>query len=95
MLEKRAGGVPLGTFIRSTLFNGGGKVHADSQRRLAQILAKLGGSGIATNLNEINHLARLGALSLTPEIEAEIHQATADITEIKSLLMQALRIKER
>ena len=94
MLEKRADGIPLGTFIRSSLLESGRKVPVDNRQTLAQILAMLGGSAIAANLNEIARLGRLGALPLSPETESEIHQAVADIAEMKAMLMKALRIKE-
>lgn len=95
----------MGRFIRSVLCSSeaDGEIpfsspsttrSAGNTRALTQILAKLGGSDIATNLSEISRLARLGALPLTLETHAEIIQAAADIADMKSMLMQALRIKE-
>lgn len=102
ILEKRASGMPLGAFIRSSLFDcdavpGMASIHpeiVDKRRLLPQILAKLGPSDDVKNLNEFARLAGNGALPLTPEIEAEIHKATTDITDMKTMLMKALRIKE-
>ena len=88
-LYREAGKTPLGTYIKTRLF---GDRPAPDQ--MAAVLAKLGKSEIASSLREMARLARLGALPITPETEAELHRASADIAEIKSLLMKALRIKE-
>lgn len=89
-LEKQAAGMPLGRFIRAQLFDDG-----QSQRReIAQILALLGKQERASSLRTIAKTACIGALPLTPEVEAQLTQACRDIAEIKSLLMKALRIKE-
>jgi hypothetical protein len=46
-------------------------------------------------LQELARLARLGALPMTPEVEAALLQACADIASIKTLLMKALGLRER
>lgn len=105
-LEGRSDGMPLGTYIRSVLLdlNEGSQPSAriaqdfsniSEWQRLPQILAKLGTSEKSIGLREIARLAGSGALPWTPEIEAEVLRAALDIAEMKSLLMKALRTKER
>ena len=64
-LECEAGGLPLGTFIKSKLFD-----EAESrvrrhrpvrdQRTIAQLLARLGAGGLAAHMNELADAARSG-----------------------------------
>ena len=101
-LQARAGGEPLGSFIRSHLFASEERIRcpmrhwssADEQIALAQILALLGQSNIAQNLDDLAQALRSGSLPLPSEIETLVYAAHLDIAEIKSMLMKALRIKE-
>lgn len=94
LLEKQAAGIPLGRFIKARLF-GEERSASERKRELAQILALLGKSEYGASLRALAEAARIGALPLTPEVEAAVHQACRDISEIKFLLMKALRIKEQ
>ena len=93
-LQRRANGLSLSAYIRACLFAQTRTSLRDNKKILAQILAKLGQSNIANHLRELTNLARSGALPLTPETTAKLEQACQDIAEIKSRLMNALRIKE-
>ena len=93
-LQKRANGKPLSVYIRACLFEDTRLSSQDNKKLLAQILTKLGQSNIANHLRELTNLARSGSLPLTPETTAKLEQACQDIAEIKSSLMNALRIKE-
>lgn len=101
-LEVRAGGEPLGSYIRSRLFDfevsdrrpTRGRSGADSRKLLAQLLSKLGQSQIASNIDKLAQAVRIGVLPLTPETEPLIQQTASDIAVMKSMLMKALRIKE-
>lgn len=93
-LQKRANGLSLSAYIRACLFADTRLSSQDDKKLLAQILAKLGQSNIANHLRDLANLARSGSLPLTPETTAKLDQACQDIAEIKSSLMNALRIKE-
>lgn len=61
---------------------------------LAQILAKLGQSNLSLDLHTLAQSAKCGALHVTPEVEGELSQACSDVADIKSMLMDAIGIKE-
>lgn len=103
-LERRAGQQPVSAYARGVLFpandNAPQKPRTPRRSRkdrlaLATVLARLGAMDAAASLQELARLARLGALPMTPEAEAALLQACADITAIKTLLMKAIGIRER
>ena len=101
-LEQRAGEKPLGSYIRAHLFGSNetprharGRTPVKDHLALAQCLGKLGQSNLGSGLRDIANATRVGALPLSLETEEALHQAAADIAEIKRLLMRALGIRER
>ena len=85
-LEELAGNEPLGTYIKRKVFDGkgAGTKRARSRRRpikdeqrLAQVLAMLGQSRIANNLNQLAKAANLGTLPMMPDTERDIRRACA------------------
>jgi hypothetical protein len=103
-LERRAGRRPVSAYAREVLFpaNDNAPRKTRTPRRtekeraaLATLLARLGATDISRDLHELIRLARLGALPITPEVEAALQKACADITEIKTILMKALGLRER
>lgn len=93
-LEAAAGSIPLGTYVRSRLLwtalprrarHGG----VDASL-LGKILGLLGRSGLPSGLADLGAAARLGAIELTPDIEAQITSACADIREVRRLLFRSL-----
>lgn len=104
-LERRAGKQALGDFIRERLFGSAHRpnhiasrakprtVTADREA-FATVLARLGQSDLARSLAALAHAVRIGALPVSPEIEAAIGQACRDIAAMKSALMTAIGIKE-
>ena len=99
-LAAMAGGRSLAACIRERLFS---DVPASRTRRagftvrdrdaLAQVLALLGRSRLANNLNQLAYAVNIGALPLTPETEAELSASLAEIREMRSLLLLALGMK--
>lgn len=96
-LLARAGGLPLGTYAKSVLLG------TDVPRRrtraasadealLARVLAALGASRLASNLNQIAKQANLGSLPVTQELEDDLRRACAEISEMRALMMTALGI---
>lgn len=105
-LERKAGRLPLGTYIRSQLLEGmrasrrrnrpkGIQGVVKDHRLLGQVLGMLGQSGIARNLHQLAEAARVGTLQLTPETDVLLRTACEAVLEMKRLLMAALGIKER
>ena len=99
-LERAAGTIPLGTYIKSRLFADGAppklartRNPVREQRALAQALARLGASRMANNLNQLAHAANIGALICDEETVATIDTACADIREMRSMLVTALGLK--
>ena len=92
-----ANGVPLGAYIKAKLF---GEELEKVRRRntnpvqdhqeLGRILGSLGASRLSQNLNQLARAANRGALPVSPDVEAELKQACADIAAMRDALMRAL-----
>lgn len=98
ILLERAAGRPLGTFIKATVFSDPLRLRATrptvrDQVALGRVLGLLGRSHLANNLNQIAKAANQGALPVTPELQAELHDACADIRRMRNLLMEALGVE--
>jgi len=72
-----------------------GKAPIKDHKALGQILSYIGQFRWASNLNQLAKAANQGLLFLTPEIEAAILEACADIRMIKNMLMQALGLRDK
>ncbi|MBB4286074.1 plasmid mobilization relaxosome protein MobC [Roseospira goensis] len=104
-LENRAGRQALGAYIRARLFEDQGEEQSPRRtarrpaikddKALAQVLALLGQSHLAGNVNQLARAANSGSLPMTPEVRAALTDASADIADMKAALMQALDIRER
>ncbi|HEY3695830.1 hypothetical protein [Phenylobacterium sp.] len=99
-LIDEASGVPLGTYIRAKVLGETPPIRVrrsgisvENRRAFAQLVAVLGRSRLANNLNQLARLAHVGALPVTPELEAELSTAVADVREIRRLLLVALGLK--
>lgn len=97
-LEAMAGGVALGTFIRDAILNGkaaprrrGRNRHPVKDREaLGRLLGALGQSCLASNLRQLARAANTGSLPVTPETEANLRQACADVRQLRRDLIRAL-----
>lgn len=99
-LVEEAAGAPLSTYIKAKALNTPlpirirrTGVSVQDREALAKVLALLGGSRLASNLNQLAHLAHIGALPVDPEMEAELADAVSIIREIRRLLLIALGMK--
>lgn len=63
------------------------------RRVFGQLVALLGRSRVFSNLNQLAYAANIGALPVTPETEAELVAALADLAEIRRLLLASLGFK--
>lgn len=98
-LETAARGSSLSSYIRGCVFDAGFRsspvrMPRHDERVLAQILALLGQSEIASHLRELSGSAKNGTLPVSPEIEAALVTACGHVAEIRTLLMRGLGLLE-
>lgn len=105
-LMRRAGRQPLSAYVRERLFAANDNAPSKARQKrhsspvkdhaaLSALLAKMGKLDAAASLTDLARLARMGALPMSPETEAALNQACADVAAIKSLLMKALGVRQR
>lgn len=90
----------LGGYIHSRLFDSDNppkrrrsKNPIKDHKALAQALGLLGQSRISSNLNQLARSANTGSLPVTPDTEAALLEAVAEIREIRRLLIEALNLE--
>lgn len=100
-LEREAAGIPLGSYIRAKALDEPPPVKLRrsglpirDRRSLARMLALLGRSRLANNLNQLAYLGNIGSLPFTPETEAELLEALAAVRDLRRLLVMALGLEE-
>lgn len=100
-LEKEAAGFSLSAYIKWRIFDPDkppprkrGKAPVKDHKVLAALLAKLGQSRLASNLNQLAKAVNSGSLAVTPDTEKDIKRAAQDINDMRSLLIMALGLKE-
>lgn len=98
-LDKDAAGMSLAAYIRWRLFDpenpppkSRGKQPVKDHQALARLLALLGQSRLANNMNQLARSANSGSLPFTPETERMLNEAADDIAEMRRLLLQALSL---
>lgn len=98
-LEKAAAGMSLSAYMRWKLFNPNspppkrrGKSPVKDHRALAQLLALLGQTRLANNMNQLAKAANSDSLPFTPETEEAIVTAAREVAEMRALLIKALDI---
>lgn len=95
-LKKMAGEMPLGAYIKAVLFEGAphkvqrGKSRVSDPELLGRVLGQLGKSRLSQNINQLSKAVNMGTLPVTPETEADLKQACADIAAMREELMRAL-----
>lgn len=98
-LAGEAAGAPLGTYIKAKLLGDAPLrtrrtgLAVEDRKALGQVLGVLGASRIANNLNQLAHAANVGALPVSPELEAELMAVLGEVREIRRLLLTALGLK--
>lgn len=93
-----ADGMSQSVYIRQCLFGkkASKRVAPDADRLLlAQILAKLGESRIANNLNQIGPHANCGSLLLDDLTIEEINEACLNVAWIRVQLIEALGLRDQ
>lgn len=96
-LERRVDGERLSRYVRRKLLGHeiSKRQHAPNQVELAQMLALLGRSDLGPSLKALADMAERGGFADDKQVAADIQAARAELAEIKSLLMRALRLKGR
>ena len=69
--------------------------HARNCEALAQLLAMLGQSRLANNVNQLAKAANTGSLPVTPETEEALLTAVQEVTRMRQLLIEALDLDAR
>lgn len=102
-LERDAGNMSIAAYIHSRLFGDNDDGMADRRRRprqpvadekaLAQLLGMLGQSRLSSNLNQLAKYANTGSLPVTPDTEAALNEAAANVQEMRRLLIEALNLE--
>lgn len=97
LLRAAANGVPLGAYIKAKLFDEPlEKVRrrntnpVKDHEALGRLLGSLGQSRLSQNLNQLARASNTGALPVSPEVEAELRQACADVKAMREELLRAL-----
>ena len=95
-LERRAGELAVGSYIKAVLFAGGGERRRGARRpvkdhaALAQVLACLGQSRLGESLDRLSRAAESGTLFIDDDVLVAIKRACEDIAVIRLLLMRSL-----
>jgi hypothetical protein len=98
-LERAAGDLPVATYIKSLLFSGELprrsrlRSPVKDHRALAEVLACLGASRIANNLNQLAKAANSGSFYFDRETKWQLGAACDDIRAMRQCLMGALGMK--
>lgn len=99
-IEAKAGGMALGAYIKSVVLSDAGAMYrrktkppVAEQQLLAEVLARLGQTRTASNLNQIAKHLNQGTLVLDEELAADLHRAVAEVAWMRVTLMRALGIK--
>ena len=102
VLEKAAAGLTVSAHVRERLFGEAvaqrrtrGKAPVKDHESLGQVLALLGKSRLASNVNQLAKAANTGSLPVTPETEAEIVQASDSILTMEDHLLHALGVRHK
>jgi hypothetical protein len=96
-LERRAGEMALGSYVKSVLFADGQKRRTRGARApvrdhqaLAQVLACLGQSRLSETMERLSQAAESGTLYVDDDVPVEIKRACQDIVTMRLLLMRSL-----
>nr|WP_229884158.1 plasmid mobilization relaxosome protein MobC [Roseobacter sp. MH60115] len=92
----------LSAYVRACVFEEDAKVRKtrpkdiiEDKKAAAEVLALLGQSRIASNLNQLAYHANIGALIFGEAEKEQITEANAHLAAIRTLLMQALGKQQR
>lgn len=97
-LEKQAGGLALGAYIKSVVFGDAAPKYrkrktppSAEKQLLAEILARLSDTRSSANLNQIAKHLNQGTLVLDDGLEADLRRAVAEVAWMRTTLVKAIR----
>lgn len=100
-LEHDAAGMSLAAYVRWRLFDPEnppprqrGKAPVKDEKALSALLADFGKSRLSSNLNQLARAVNTGSLPVTPDVEAALLHASAEIVAMRALLIEALGLKD-
>ena len=99
VLERQAGGQPLGAYIRARLLGDQQKKRRTTRKpalddqKIAQVLAELGQSRLSANLNQLARAANMGTLDISRDVEKDLQAACAAVLAMREALFIALGLK--
>ena len=100
-LEKKAGRMPLSTYIRSRLLEKAAKPRKTSGKpkindaALARVLAALGQSGLSSNIAKLAEAVNAGQLVANPQLERDLMLACEAIQDVRRETIKALGLRSR
>lgn len=95
-LAMEAAGAPLGAYIKAKVLGAPPMrlrrtgLSIQDRTALAQLLALLGKSRLANNLNQLAYAVNIGSLPTTPETEEDLRTALVAVRDMRALLLKAL-----
>lgn len=99
-LQRDAAGMSIGAYIKYRLFDpdkppprARSKAPVRDHALLARLLALLGASRLAANINQLARAANSGSLPVSPETEAMLRDACRDLAAMRRMLMAALGLR--
>lgn len=99
-LERNSGSMPLASYIKSVVlsdhapkYSARRKPPVMDQQLLAEILARLGQTRTANNLNQIAKGINQGTLIIDDDLSADLDQACVEVAWIRTKLIEALGLK--
>ena len=97
-LEHQAGGIALGAYIKSVVFDDAAPTYRKrkkppvaEQQLIAEVLARLGETRTASNLNQIAKHLNQGTLNIDDALAADLNRAVAEVAWMRATLLKALR----
>ena len=100
-LLEEAGDMSLASYVKSRLFDNfrpptkrRSKKPVKDHAALAQVLALLGKSHIANNINQLAKAANTGSLPVNIETERALNDAANDVARMRKMLIEALDLQE-
>ena len=91
--------MPLASYIKSVVFADEApkyrkqrKPPTAERQLLAEVLARLGESRTASNLNQIAKHLNQGTLIVDSELEADLNRAVLEVAWMRTTLVKALRV---
>ena len=99
-LEASAGGMPIASYVKSVVladdaprYRARRKPPVQDQRLIAEVLARLGQTRTASNLNQLARAANRGVLLVDDDLANELRQACVDVAWMRVALIEALGLK--